>query len=210
MSQCTFVPLFPPCKHFHFLSTSCQRPSPIWCSPAKKEIRECLCCREECKYDPVHHPFDLVNKRMKVAMNLDLTSSKTACSIFSPLQWGQYLQSLFTSLQVLKLFPEHLSPSYITAPLGFMCIFTVTAVEGTAKCLGALSFQGSFCQPCYRTATPSESHCQHGSLSQMLLPAKLLNTNQDLVWTGLDQPKTSFIEMTITKQKKNKLHRYKF
>lgn len=58
----SLCPFFCLCKHFHLLSISCQKPSPIWCSPAKKDIRECLCCREKREYDPVHHPFDLVNK----------------------------------------------------------------------------------------------------------------------------------------------------
>lgn len=71
-SQCTFVCLFSSCKHFHFLFISCQRASLLWCLPAKKDIRERLCCREEREYDPVHHPLDLVNKN---SLKLSLTGT---------------------------------------------------------------------------------------------------------------------------------------
>lgn len=64
--------IFSPCKHFHFLFISCQRASPPWCLPAKKDIRERLCCREEREYDPVHHPLDLVNKN---SLKLSLTGT---------------------------------------------------------------------------------------------------------------------------------------
>lgn len=64
--------------------------------------------------------------------------------IFSPMQWGQYLSSLSTFLQVLKIFPEHLSPSYVTAPLGFICIFifSVTSVEWHCQMPESIVFPG--------------------------------------------------------------------
>lgn len=60
--QCTLGPHFFPYKHFAFISISVQRSVPNWCSPTKKDIRERLCCREERKYYPVHHPFDLAKE----------------------------------------------------------------------------------------------------------------------------------------------------
>lgn len=33
-------------------------------SPTKEDVGECLCCGEKCKYNPVHHPFDLLNEKV--------------------------------------------------------------------------------------------------------------------------------------------------
>lgn len=36
--------------------------------PTKEDVGECLCCGEKCKYNPVHHPFDLLkDKATKLA-----------------------------------------------------------------------------------------------------------------------------------------------
>lgn len=33
-------------------------------SPTKEDVGECLCCGEKCKYNPVHHPFDLLSEKV--------------------------------------------------------------------------------------------------------------------------------------------------
>lgn len=125
------------------------------------------------------------------------------------LMWGQRLQCLSICLQVLILFPEHRSLSCMPAPPAFIFIFLYLYLvlqqwSGSAKRMGELCSQGSFCQTFYITVTPSKPRCQHGSVSSTLMPAKLLNTNRDLVRMGLDWPKTASIKMTVTKQNKNK------
>jgi hypothetical protein len=34
--------------------------------PAKEDVCECLCCGEKCKYNPVHHPFDLLKEEAEL------------------------------------------------------------------------------------------------------------------------------------------------
>lgn len=33
-------------------------------SPTKEDVGESLCCGEKCKYNPVHHPFYLLNEKV--------------------------------------------------------------------------------------------------------------------------------------------------
>lgn len=145
----------------------------------------------------------LWGRTLEIAINLKWLAPSPA------LMWGQCRECLSICLQVLKLFPEHWSPSCTPAPPAFIFIFMYLYLvlqqwSGSAKRMGELCSQGSFCQTFYITVTPSKPRCQHGSVSSTSMPAKLLNTNGDLVRMGLDWPKTTSIKTTVTKQNKNK------
>lgn len=145
----------------------------------------------------------LWGRTLQKAINLEWLTPTSA------LMWGQCRECLSICLQVLKLFPEHWSPSCTPAPPAFIFIFMYLYLvlqqwSGSAKRMGELCSQGSFCQTFYITVTPSKPRCQHGSVSSTSMPAKLLNTNGDLVRMGLDWPKTTLIKTTVTKQNKNK------
>lgn len=145
----------------------------------------------------------LWGRTLEKAINLEWLTPTSA------LMWGQCRECLSICLQVLKLFPEHWSPSCTPAPPAFIFIFMYLYLvlqqwSGSAKRMGELCSQGSFCQTFYITVTPSKPRCQHGSVSSTSMPAKLLNTNGDLVRMGLDWPKTTLIKTTVTKQNKNK------
>lgn len=145
----------------------------------------------------------LWGRTLEKAINLEWLTPTSA------LMWGQCRECLSICLQVLKLFPEHWSPSCTPAPPAFIFILMYLYLvlqqwSGSAKRMGELCSQGSFCQTFYITVTPSKPRCQHGSVSSTSMPAKLLNTNGDLVRMGLDWPKTTLIKTTVTKQNKNK------
>lgn len=131
--------------------------------------------------------------------------------IFSPVQWDS-TDSLHLPIGTGIIPWAPVTLLHNCSPEIYIYVHIYTYIKcysnnGTAKCLRASSSQHSFCQTFYVTVTP-QSLSTNMALSDTTA-SKLLNTNQDLVWMGLDQPKT-LIKIIITKQKKITLEWYKF
>ena len=53
---------FPPLS-WHLATSFLEKSQFLEYLPTKEDVGESLCCGEKCKYNPVHHPFDLLKEK---------------------------------------------------------------------------------------------------------------------------------------------------